>query len=255
MTTSGSALESRIEELKAAIIFSTRLPLGRTTPISSGVVARAAWAFPVAGLLVGVIGAVVYAVAYRAGLPPWPSAALALAATMLATGCLHEDGLADTADGFGGGATRDQKLTIMRDSRIGAYGACALALSILLRASLLAALTEPRLVLFALLAAHGGARATMVAFTRLVRPARSDGLSFEAGGPSREGAGIAAAIGILILFICVGLGPGVVALGVLCGLSIGMIWFSLAQIGGQTGDVLGMVEQVSEIGILLVALR
>ena len=70
------------------------------------------------------IGAVVYAIGARLGLAAGPAAALALAATMLATGCLHEDGLSDVADGFGGGKTRDRKLEIMRDSRIGAYGAC-----------------------------------------------------------------------------------------------------------------------------------
>ncbi len=91
-------------------------------------------------LVVGLIGAVVYVLAHRAGLPAWPAAALSVAATLFATGCLHEDGLADTADGFGGGKTREQKLDIMRDSRIGTYGVCALALSLLIRVSALASL-------------------------------------------------------------------------------------------------------------------
>src|SRR6202046_1868412 len=81
----------------------------------------------------GLSGAIVYGIVHRLGLPPWPAAALSVAATMLATGCLHEDGLADTADGVGGGHTREQKLDIMRDSRIGTYGVCALAMSLLLR--------------------------------------------------------------------------------------------------------------------------
>ena len=73
-----------------------------------------------------------------AGLSPSVAAALALAAAMLATGCLHEDGLSDVADGFGGGKTRERKLEIMRDSRIGAYGAAALVMSVLIRWSALA---------------------------------------------------------------------------------------------------------------------
>ena len=68
----------------------------------------------------------VYALAHKIGSPPWVAAALAVAATLAVTGCLHEDGLADTADGFGGGDTRERKLEIMRDSRIGTYGVCAL---------------------------------------------------------------------------------------------------------------------------------
>ncbi|RWP27249.1 MAG: adenosylcobinamide-GDP ribazoletransferase, partial [Mesorhizobium sp.] len=75
----------------------------------------------------------VYAVGTWLGLAAGPAAALTLAATLLATGCMHEDGLSDVADGFGGGRTREKKLEIMHDSRIGAYGACALALSLLIR--------------------------------------------------------------------------------------------------------------------------
>src|SRR5271157_4942953 len=132
-------LQDRLEELKASIAFCTRLPLLGATAVGSGAIAKAAWAFPVAGLLVGLIAAAVYGIAHRAGIPAWPAAVLSVAATLMITGCLHEDGLADTADGFGGGATREQKLEIMRDSRIGAFGAVALALSILIRAAALAA--------------------------------------------------------------------------------------------------------------------
>src|SRR6202030_2053805 len=100
----------------------------------------------------------IYAVAHKIGSPPWVAAALAVAATLAVTGALHEDGLADTADGFGGGDTREQKLAIMRDSRIGTYGVCALILSLLIRADAIASLTEIALVAPALIAAHVGAR-------------------------------------------------------------------------------------------------
>ena len=153
----------RLSELTTGIAFSTRLPLPRAAPISGAALKQAVWALPVAGFIVAIIGAVVYALAYRLGLPAWSAAALAVAATLAATGCLHEDGLADTADGFGGGKTREQKLDIMRDSRTGTYGVCALALSILLRASVLASLDDPGLVAAALIAAHCAARAAMPA--------------------------------------------------------------------------------------------
>lgn len=114
---SGSWLEDRVEEFKASLAFSTRLPLVPATSQTAKAVANAAWAFPVTGLVVGLIGAFVYALAHRLGLPAWPAAALSVAATLVVTGALHEDGLADTADGFGGGQTREQKLDIMRQDR------------------------------------------------------------------------------------------------------------------------------------------
>jgi len=254
ITISQPWLEERAEELKASIAFSTRLPLLRTTSIGSGALAKAAWAFPIAGIVVGLIGAIVYALAHRLGLPAWPAAALSVAATLLATGCLHEDGLADTADGFGGGGTREQKLDIMRDSHIGAYGACALALALILRVSALASLPNAHLVVWALIAAHGGARAAMIAFMFFVSPARSDGLSFDAGRPPADSVAAAGALGFLILALCLGPARGIVALIFLLIVVALMAWLSTRQIGGQTGDVLGAVEQVGEIVILLTAL-
>jgi adenosylcobinamide-GDP ribazoletransferase len=124
---------ARAHDLSVSVLFCTRLPLAHSRPFADGEIARAVWAFPLAGFVVGVIGAVIYVVAARAGVPPWPAAALAVAATLGVTGALHEDGLADTADGFGGGTTREDKLAIMRDSRIGTYGVCALILSFIIR--------------------------------------------------------------------------------------------------------------------------
>src|SRR5271165_6154852 len=176
-------LGERLGEFSTGIHFLTRLPLPRHAPLSGGAVGQSVWAFPLAGAVVGLIGALVYALAHRLGLPPWPAAALAVAATLGVTGCLHEDGLADTADGFGGGDTRARKLDIMRDSRIGTYGVCALAISLLIRADAVASLTETGLVAAALIAAHSGARAAMAAVMFFLPPARSDGLSFTAGQP------------------------------------------------------------------------
>ncbi len=131
-------LAERGRELTAGILFLTRLRYGAPAAVSGGAIGAAAWAFPVVGIVVGLVGAVAYGLAYRLGLPFWPAAALCVAATMMLTGCLHEDGLADTIDGFGGGDTRARKLDIMRDSRIGTYGVCGLVIAILLRVSALA---------------------------------------------------------------------------------------------------------------------
>jgi adenosylcobinamide-GDP ribazoletransferase len=255
MTIDEAWLKQRAEDFKASVLFLTRLRYGPALPVGGAAIAQGAWAFPIAGVLVGIIGAVVYLLAHRIGLPSWPAAALSLGATMAVTGCLHEDGLADTADGFGGGQTRELKLDIMRDSRIGTYGVCALVISILLRVSALASLADTALVVAALMASHSAARASLPVFMFFVPPARREGLSASAGQPPREGVIAAAVLGILIVALCLGPVLAIAALILLVIVVALLAWLSLAQIDGQTGDVLGAVEQVSEIAILLVALR
>ena len=143
----------------------------------------------------------------------------------------------------------------MRDSRTGAFGVCALALSILLRVSALASLADPALVVPALIAAHAGARAVMPAFMLFVPPARRDGLSFAAGRPPGWSAAAAAILGILVTAICLGPARAAVA-AILLLIVLGlMARLSLRQIGGQTGDTLGALEQAGEIVVLLVAVR
>jgi adenosylcobinamide-GDP ribazoletransferase len=256
-------LTARLAELQAGFVFLTRLPLpravtsyGATTGGAAAppTLAQAAWTFPLAGIVVGAIGAIVYALLHRIGLTPWPAAALALAATLAATGCLHEDGLADTADGFGGGNTTDRKLAIMRDSRIGTYGVCALVLALLVRAGVVASLTQSWRVTAALIAAHAAARAVLPAMMFFVPTARSDGLSHAAGTPPAIGVIVAAALGFVVLVVT--LGPGLAIVGTIAlAIAVALVaWLSLHQIGGQTGDTIGAAEQVGEIVILLVAL-
>jgi adenosylcobinamide-GDP ribazoletransferase len=245
--------EDRAEELKAVLIFCSRLPLAHAAPFAEGSIGKAAWAFPVAGLAIGVVGAAVYVLAHRLGLPPWPAAALSVTATLVITGCLHEDGLADTADGFGGGKTREQKLEVMRDSRTGAYGVCALAMSLLLRVGTLASFADTHSVVWALIASHTAARATMPVLMWLLPPARDDGLSFRSGRPPGESVAAAIGIAFVVLLFCLHPGRGVVASIVLIAAIALIAWLSTQQIEGQTGDVLGALEQVSEILVLLVA--
>jgi adenosylcobinamide-GDP ribazoletransferase len=174
-------------------------------------------------------------------------------ATLLVTGALHEDGLADTADGFGGGDSREKKLDIMRDSRTGVYGVCALVLALLLRIGTLASFTDAHGVVWALIASHSAARAAMVMLMWLLPPARSDGLSFAAGGPPGQGVAAAAAIAVIVLLFCLHPVRGAMAALVLIATVALMAWLAMRQIDGQTGDVLGATEQVGEIAVLLVA--
>ncbi|WP_338307463.1 MULTISPECIES: adenosylcobinamide-GDP ribazoletransferase [unclassified Bradyrhizobium] len=246
-------LKDIVADLRMAVSFVTILPVASSKPAADGAVARATWALPVAGLLVGLAGAFVYKVAIRFGLTPNIAALLALAITALITGALHEDGLADTADGLGGGRTRERKLEIMRDSRIGTYGVCALILSFGLRWSALAAIADPLLVAFALCAAHAAARAGVPAFMSLVPPARPDGLSASAGSPPGRSVAIAFALGTLALALALGPGKALVGLIVLSLAGLLLARLAVRQIGGQTGDILGAFEQIGEILVLLVA--
>jgi len=245
------SLRQILDDIALCLVFFTRLPLpvfdfrGRS-------LAAAIWAAPIAGLAVGLIGAVVYATAERFGLAMGPAAALALAATLLTTGCLHEDGLSDVADGFGGGKSSGRKLEIMRDSRIGAYGASALALSLLVRWSAISEFADPTQALLALIAAHAASRGLLGAFMHLLPPARSDGLSAGAGTVSIETAIAGAVLGAIPLLL-LGLGGAVFAL-ILLGLIFAAFHaLCLNQIEGQTGDTVGALQQLGEIAILLVA--
>jgi adenosylcobinamide-GDP ribazoletransferase len=230
-----------VTDLRIGIALATILPLGPPAPVGDGAIARAGWTLPVAGLLVGLVGAAVYAIAQALGLAPGPAAAL------------HEDGLADTADGLGGGQTRERKLEIMRDSRIGTYGVCALVIALALRWSALAAIAAPRSILIALPLAHAAARAGLPLFMSLVPPARTDGLSAGAGRPAGLNAAIALGLGTVVLAL--GFGPGKAILAVILLAVIGLItaWLAVRQIGGQTGDILGAFEQLAETAILLMA--
>jgi len=240
-------------DLKVGILFCTRVPLPHAEPIERGDVARAGWAFPLVGALVGGAGALAYGLALEIGLAPLLAAALALAATLAVTGCLHEDGLADTMDGFGGGRYRERKLDIMRDSRLGTYGACALVMSLVLRWSAVAAIASPTAVALALVASHAAARATLPAFMRFVPPARPDGLSAHAGQPSPQCVAMAALLGVVVLGAAFGLAAAMIGTVLIAVVWIAMAWLSVRQIGGQTGDVLGALEQANEIVILLTA--
>src|SRR4051812_30765296 len=236
-------VQRRVNDLKIGFIFLTRLPLAHQTPIAKGELSQALWTAPVVGAAVGLIGAAVYALAHRLHLPPLPAAALAVAAILAVTGALHEDGLADVADGFGGGATRERKLEIMRDSRIGTYGVSALILSFMLRVCVVAELGDDTLVFAALIAAHAGSRACIPVFMQIVPPARADGLSADAGAPTSAVSSVAALLGAVALVAALGIKAGIVALLLLGAAGVFMAWLCRRQIQGQTGDVLGALQQ------------
>lgn len=235
-----------------ALRFFTRLPLP-PAPDSRFDFNHMAWAAPVAGAVVGLFGAVVLAAAYALGLPPVVAAVLAFATAIAAAGGLHEDGLADVADGFGGGASREKKLAIMRDSRIGSFGATALALALIIRVGALAAALGHGAgwAAGALVLTSAAARAGALAPLALLGPARADGVGASAGRlePQAFAASCAAALAIAVVVGLAATGllhalAGVIGAGVGAG---AMTALAKRQIGGQTGDVAGAAEQWAEI--------
>lgn len=239
-------------ELRIAGAFLTRIPVP-LDDLGEAKLAQAVRAFPLVGLVIGFAGAVVYLVADIINLPPTIAALLAVGTMILVTGGLHEDGLADTADGLGGGRDRDSKLAIMRDSRIGTFGVVALIVALALRVATLAELAIPETVALVLMAAAAASRACLPPVMYALAPARTDGLSAAAGAPERGHVIVAAAIGWLALMLGLGFLGGILAI-LLAGLAAApLIYLAQQQLGGQTGDILGAIQQTTEIAILLAA--
>jgi adenosylcobinamide-GDP ribazoletransferase len=251
MNDRGWDLEARWAEALLAAGFLTRFPLPATTH-ESGSLARAGWAFPLVGLVVGAAGGAVFALADRLGLPMLACGLLAVATTLLVTGALHEDGLADSADGLG---ARDSEtaLAIMRDSRIGAFGVLALILSVGLRVSALTGIADRALVFQALIAAHAVSRGLLPAVMLWLDPARADGLGAEAGRPTPPVATAAAAIALVLAVLALGFGRGLLASLIAAAAAALVAHLARRRLGGYTGDVLGAIQQVGEVVMLLCA--
>src|SRR3984885_7551526 len=242
-----------VRDIAGALRFFTRLRVGEPEPGAPLDIDRIAWAAPVAGVVVGLVGALILALAALLGLPPLLRAGLVTAVLVVATGALHEDGLADVADGFGGGTTRARKLEIMRDSRVGAYGAIALALALTLRVGALTTALDGgfwraslSLILVAALS-----RPSALTPLALLPPARADGAGAAAG--RLDSNALTAAWGsALVIAVALGLVALGVAHALLAALLSGagallMVALARRAIGGQTGDVAGAAQQFGEI--------
>lgn len=247
-----------VEELKQAAIFLTRLParLAGLDTSQAPDFRHGARVFPVIGALVGLAGGIVLVVTAWIGIPGFVAAALAVATTMFITGGLHEDGLADTADSFGG-ATTDKKLAIMDDSRVGTYGALALILSVLLRIGCLAAIAAggPLRAALVLIAAEAVSRAALVRLWHDLPAARASGLAHDTGPPDQNAMLIALAIAAVIAIVlgipAVGFWPVILA-GALAALaSYAAIRVTASALGGRTGDTLGACQQLAVTAFLI----
>ena len=248
-----------LSDCRYALVFLTRLPIGPETALPAPALASAMRAFPVAGLLIGAIVGTILLLASWLGAPASLAALLAVAAGIGLTGALHEDGLADVADGFGGGATAERKLEIMRDSRIGSYGVLALIVFVALKTLAIATLAAQSawLAFAVILAAAAISRVAPAGLLHLLAPARRDGLSAAAGRPGRltvlQALALATLLSTLVLSpISFLFGLIIAPLAGLAGL-FAMVGLARGQIGGQTGDVAGASQVVSEAFILIAA--
>ena len=202
--------------------------------------------FPLVGALVALVSGATYAVT---GARPL-SAVLAIAASIIITGALHEDGLADSADGLFGGATPEERLRILRDSRIGSFGALALILTILIRGLALAQFSASD-ALVRLLAVHAAARlACVIAMVSMPYAGENAKLSMSRDRISGRHLVPAAVFGLAPLILLPGdrIAPALLAATLAAG-SVG--WIAMKKIGGRTGDILGAIEQTAEIGLWL----
>ena len=239
-----------LDDLRTAVAFLTRLPMPHPEGAMPANFVRARRMFPLVGAAIG--GAVgLFCLGMRIiGLPDLAAAALALGASAILTGALHEDGLADVADGFGGGRDPAAKLEIMRDSRLGTYGALILLVSFAAKLSALAAIPDGYIV-YALIAAHALGRGILPLMSINLPYARNDGLARNAGQPDAAVAATAIIVAFIIALLTLSWANAFWS-ALLAGLSaLGMAWLATRQIGGQTGDVLGGAEQVAETAILL----
>ena len=236
------------EDFPLALALLTRLPI-HACRFDRG--ARAAWAYPLVGVMVGSLAAIAGLIAFWLGLPPAVTALISLSFLTVLTGAMHEDGLADSADGLWGGWDRARRLEIMKDSHIGSYGVLALLFSFAARWAALWTLFDSGagLAFIGILAAATLSRAPLPALMATLPNARNTGLSHATGRPPARTAWLAIAIATGLAVLLLGFsGIGAIIWAGLAALSVALI--ARAKIGGQTGDILGACQQVTEITVL-----
>ncbi len=231
----------------------TRIPIPASVPYSEERKNESYKYCGLVGLLIGSLTALVFYICQLL----WPievAVVISMSFSIYATGAFHEDGFADTCDGFGGGFTAERKLEIMKDSRIGAYGLLGMVMLILLKYTTLISLAE---VPVALIVAHVLSRTLSVSFVHThgyVRQIEQSKLQIAKSSNSQSDAITLALIALFVVMIAL---PIKTALILVSLLFIARLWFSrwmVKQVGGYTGDALGAVQQISEVICYLVLL-
>lgn len=247
------SIKREIYRILLAVEFLTRVPVAPSAAYSPDRFRESVRHYPLVGMFIGGFAAAVFIIS-AVLLPPLVAVVVSTASTILLTGAFHEDGLADTFDGIGGGATKERSLEIMRDSRIGAYGATALLMAIMLKVSALTAM-ETGTIALALICGHALSRWSSVLVIATSAYVRSEGTGKPTAAGIRPGPLVftffvaMATLSIPAIFVS----PAVAA-GALVGMAAGhglMRLIFKKKLGGYTGDCLGAVQQSSEIGVYL----
>ena len=238
-----------VEDLKAAFMLLTRIPV-RWNNQSPPDLNRCLWAYPVVGMVVALIGICVYGGSAFANFPVEVSVLLSIAVMIVLTGAFHEDGLADTLDGFGGGAAKEQKLDIMRDSRIGTYGGLGLIIIIGLKVVALWNMSYYQFMT-ALLIGASLSRFMILIILTVLPPAREGGLSVNAGKPSNNAIISGLCVPFLFSFSLMDLKTTLIVIAVSVMFTLLFSRLVFKQVGGFSGDVLGATQQFSEVVVYL----
>ena len=245
-------LKTWLLDLLVALSLLTRVPV-KVPKSAYERQAEAVWAYGLVGMLWATMVWLVCMAGLWLGLPPSIAALIGLALGIILTGAMHEDGLADSADGLWGGHDQNRRLEIMKDSAIGTYGVLALIITFALRWGLLLALLEAKFALGGLIVAAVVSRAMMAMVMANLPHARSDGLSHSVGRPDFQPAYAGLALAALIGLVFGGF-SGLLACALAALTAWGCARIALAKIGGQTGDILGATGQLTELVALMVLL-
>ena len=244
-------MRALLDDLLTAFGMLTRLPVPERELHEAPRHARSVWAYPLVGAAIGALSALVWFVAQFAGLGSPLAAGLAIAFQILFTGAIHEDGLADFADGLGARGGPEAALAVMRDSRIGTYGVIALMLIVGLRWGGVARLALHSVLAGLVCSALLGKIAT-VALVSVLSPVRTDGLGSAVANPPLRAVVAAFALALVIVAVTLPVAAAVAAFGAAAA-AVGVVSVLAGRkIGGYTGDVLGAGEQLAQTAVLLV---
>lgn len=241
------------DDVLMGIRFYSRLPTG-TSAHKRPNLSRMALALPFTSLVIGLGPAAVLLALEWLSVPHLFAAALAVTCAVIVTGAMAEDALADAADGLFGGRTIEERLDIMKDSRHGTYGVCAIGLLLLLRAAAIGSIVNPLAAAGVMLAASVMARSGALWLTVALPPARIGGAAATAGQVSRQAFGIGAVFMVVLSFVLAGFAVSVLGLVVSYGLAALVVWgwvtLCRRMIGGQTGDLIGALQALIEVAVL-----
>ena len=242
-----------LEDILLALTFFTRIPIHFIVKHDRTLM-QACWCFPLIGASIGLVGGTFFYLLLIIQVPVAISAVITICFIVILTGALHEDGLADTADGLGGGEDKKSKIEKMRDSRIGSYGVLAILLLTLIKLNALISLVTGKpyeIAILSIICAHSLSRFSIIIIPYFSIPASNEGLARYAGKPANRGIIGSFLITFILILILLPFDQAILSafLAILVAGAVGLL--ANFQIKGYTGDILGAAQQVSEVTVLV----